>query len=98
MVTFRALVAAAAISQFLSIATALAAPPNSNISSSSSSSCRCMPGDSCWPSRQEWAQLNHTVGGRLISNVPLAHVCHDPTYDEEECNYLREQWKWPVIQ
>ncbi|EKG16367.1 FAD linked oxidase [Macrophomina phaseolina MS6] len=56
-----------------------------------------MPGDKCWPGQHEWAQLNRTVGGKLISNVPLAHVCHDPTYDEDACNYLKEQWKWPVI-
>ncbi|KAK8218771.1 hypothetical protein IWZ01DRAFT_463799 [Phyllosticta capitalensis] len=55
-------------------------------------SCRCMPGDACWPSTQDWNQLNKTVEGRLMLNVPLAHVCHDPFYNQEECEYLKEQW------
>ncbi|KAL1862721.1 hypothetical protein Daus18300_008365 [Diaporthe australafricana] len=60
-------------------------------------SCRCFPGDACWPSDDEWSSLNATVGGRLIATVPLGFPCHDPHYDEEECAYLREQWLYAGI-
>ncbi|KAK8175668.1 hypothetical protein IWX90DRAFT_498031 [Phyllosticta citrichinensis] len=43
------------------------------------------------------AELNKTVGGRLISNFPLAHVCHDPSYNKEDCDYLKQQWAFPII-
>lgn len=62
-----------------------------------SSSCKCIPGDACWPSADAWAQLNQTVDGKLISNVPLAHVCHDPDYDEAACTALKAEWSWPVV-
>lgn len=58
-------------------------------------SCRCFPGDSCWPSPTTWSQLNSSVNGRLIATTPLASVCHDPNYDEETCANLNEDWIWP---
>lgn len=54
--------------------------------------CHCLPGESCWPSETRWAQLNSTVGGRLVKVVPIGSVCHDPYYDEAECNKLRANW------
>ena len=62
------------------------------------STCRCLPGDSCWPGATEWAQLNTTVGGRLIPTVPLATVCHDPYYNEAACSLLQAQWQMPLTQ
>ena len=62
------------------------------------STCRCLPGDSCWPGATEWAQLNTSVEGRLISTVPLATVCHNPSYDEAACTLLQAQWQMPVTQ
>ena len=62
------------------------------------SSCRCLPGDNCWPSPQEWAQLNATVQGRLIATVPLGAPCHDPTYNATECSHLKEEWPFNEIQ
>ncbi|KAK7984140.1 hypothetical protein PG989_011542 [Apiospora arundinis] len=55
-------------------------------------SCKCFPGDTCWPSESSWASLNDTVGGRLVATVPLGSPCHDPTYDEQVCASLRAQW------
>lgn len=63
-----------------------------------SADCKCFPGDACWPSQAEWSALNNTVGGRLISTVPLGSPCHDPYYDEEECAYLQDQWLMAGIQ
>ncbi|KAF2676483.1 FAD-binding domain-containing protein [Lentithecium fluviatile CBS 122367] len=54
--------------------------------------CRCMPGDVCWPSRSTWDRFNTTVDGRLIATVPQASVCHDPHYDEAACAVLKEGW------
>lgn len=60
--------------------------------------CKYLPGDANWPSRDEWATLNDTVGGRLIATVPLGSPCHDPIYDEELCTSLKEQWLYSGIQ
>lgn len=73
----------------------LKATPGTN---SYSPSCRCLPGDDCWPSPQEWARLNATVQGRLIATVPLGAPCHDPTYNATECSYLQAEWPFPEIQ
>ena len=61
-------------------------------------SCRCLPGDDCWPRPGEWAQLNATVNGRLIATVPLGAPCHDPTYNATECSLLQEKWPYPEVQ
>lgn len=60
-------------------------------------SCRCFPGDSCWPSTDIWSKFNKTVDGNLIATVPLATSCHAPNYDAAECKHLREQWQEPEI-
>lgn len=60
--------------------------------------CRNIPGDEGWPSRDQWSQLNETVGGRLIETVPISHVCHTApfnAYNEAECNTLQEEWGGP---
>ena len=62
------------------------------------SACRCIPGDSCWPSSQEWTDLNATVGGRLIATVPLATECHDPNFNATACANLQEVWSMPQTQ
>jgi len=55
-------------------------------------SCRFIPGDEGWPSQSDWDRLNRTVRGRLIATVPLASVCHTPTYSETACDSLKQQW------
>ncbi|KEY63900.1 hypothetical protein S7711_10195 [Stachybotrys chartarum IBT 7711] len=64
----------------------------------SCASCRNIPGDPGWPTAAQWSELNATVSGRLIATNPLSHVCHDPTYDEEACNALKEVWGPPAVQ
>jgi hypothetical protein len=61
------------------------------VASLQNTSCRYLPGDSCWPKAQEWNQLNETVGGRLIATAPLGSPCHDPTYNAAECSSLQKQ-------
>ncbi|KAF4635585.1 hypothetical protein G7Y89_g2518 [Cudoniella acicularis] len=72
-------------SAFISATTAAAVTYNNK-------SCHCFPGDSCWPSTSTWAQLNSTVGGRLIATVPIGTPCHEPNYDAEVCAALQADW------
>ncbi|KAH8175246.1 FAD binding domain-containing protein [Sarocladium implicatum] len=58
-------------------------------------SCRCLPGDACWPSSEEWRKLNETVDGRLVATVPIGSPCHDPHYDEDACKKLQDGWLLP---
>lgn len=73
-------------------------PPASSLAVSTNptnsllSTCRKLPQDADWPSAQDWAQLNQTVGGRLIATVPVAHVCHDPAYNATACAWFKENW------
>ena len=59
-----------------------------------SSTCRYIPGDDGWPSQSDWAQLNKTVGGRLIAILPQAHGYHTPALNETARDALRAPWKW----
>ncbi|RYP17994.1 hypothetical protein DL765_004213 [Monosporascus sp. GIB2] len=69
---------------FLSTLTALTGDSNRT--------CKSIPGDAGWPSWSEWAQLNTTVGGRLVATVPVAHVCHQTgpfaAFNETACEEL----------
>lgn len=68
---------------------------------SAAASCRCYPGDACWPAAAEWSSLNTTVGGRLVATVPLAAACHDDqwaTYDNATCTALQNSWLDPETQ
>jgi hypothetical protein len=60
----------------------------------SGSECRCIPGDSCWPSLSDWSSLNDTVQGQLIATIPLATPCHDPSYNSTECEILKDGWPY----
>jgi FAD/FMN-containing dehydrogenase len=47
----------------------------------------CRPGQTCWPSKEEWQQLNTTVGGHLHETIPIAAPCYHNSqyYDETAC-------------
>lgn len=69
--------------------------------------CKCFPGDSCWPTAQEWQTLNTTVGGNLVVSTPPAASCYNTfqgplgninTYDAAKCadvtaNFASEQFQ-----
>jgi hypothetical protein len=57
-----------------------------------SSRCRYLATDNEWPSASDWRNLNSSLNGQLIATVPLASVCHDPTYDDEKCVVLQQTW------
>ncbi|KAL2265873.1 hypothetical protein VTJ83DRAFT_6973 [Remersonia thermophila] len=68
--------------------------------------CKCLPGESCWPSAQKWNALNTTVNGRLRIHIPPGASCHNSfngpfgtvnAYDPVKCaeatqNWSNEQW------
>lgn len=64
----------------------------------SASACRCFPGDACWPTEDQWSQLNKTVDGRLVKTVPLGTPCHAPNYNSETCAVLKDGWLLPEEQ
>ena len=70
-------------------------------SNSQRSQCRCYPSDPCWPSTHEFAAFNQSLGGRLISTVPLASACHDDQftpYNATKCKALQGGWLKPETQ
>jgi len=61
-------------------------------------SCRCFPGDKCWPTSDEWVAFNRTINGKLIATIPIASICHYDilaAYDPEGCQLLRDNWLIP---
>ncbi|KAL6159071.1 hypothetical protein ACJQWK_08062 [Exserohilum turcicum] len=64
------------------------------------SSCKAIPGDAAWPSRQVWSQFNDTLQRRLLQTVPQAAVCRPGGYgsvaqNEAACAALRQEWDYP---
>ncbi|KAJ1712669.1 isoamyl alcohol oxidase [Aspergillus flavus] len=60
---------------------------------STEGSCKCTPGDSCWPTLDTWNALNASVSGKLIKNTPPAISCYPGPYqNDEECAYVYSQW------
>lgn len=70
----------------------------SPLSASIATSCKCIPGDPCWPNQSVFSRLNETLQGQLISTVPLASICHDPKYEEHKCETLKTQWDYAAVQ
>lgn len=63
--------------------------------STKNASCHCFPGDTCWPTREQWSRFNDTVNGRLVATVPLATPCHGTSYDARACQTLQDKWYDP---
>ncbi|CAG7920491.1 unnamed protein product [Penicillium olsonii] len=63
--------------------------------------CRCRPHEECWPSHQEWSNLNDTIHGNLVAVRPVASVCHGSEFDESACKAVTDQWhdsRWRAAQ
>lgn len=55
--------------------------------------CRVIPGDSEWPSEDDWATFNETLGGALLKPKPPASVCYTgEDYSAAKCEQLRKSW------
>ncbi|UQC86326.1 FAD binding domain-containing protein [Colletotrichum lupini] len=70
---------------------------SSTNSTTTAPSCKYLPGDAGWPSANTWAQLNETVGGRLVATVPLGSACHGDAYNATECARLQEAWLYSEV-
>ncbi|KAI3391504.1 hypothetical protein diail_7202 [Diaporthe ilicicola] len=66
----------------------------SGMLNNTTSSCRCIPGDLCWPTQHNWDALNSTVSGRLHATVPIANVCHGSSFDSSACDILKDKWSY----
>ncbi|EME82358.1 uncharacterized protein MYCFIDRAFT_175896 [Pseudocercospora fijiensis CIRAD86] len=58
-------------------------------SSPSEPRCRCFPGDTCWPSAQDWSAFNTSVAGKLVPTIPLAAPCHESPFGAYNATALR---------
>jgi hypothetical protein len=66
--------------------------------SENKSPCRCFPGDSCWPTADQWDEFNKTLGGKLIATIPIASACHldaFESYNAQKCADLQSIWGFP---
>ncbi|XP_055342574.1 uncharacterized protein LOC129591079 [Paramacrobiotus metropolitanus] len=62
----------------------------------STAKCRCLPGDSCWPSVDQWNTLNTTIGGRLLIPHPTGYQCYGgPGYNSHDCQQIQKYYNRP---
>jgi hypothetical protein len=67
--------------------------------------CKCAPGEACWPAAAQWSELNTTVGGNLVVNVPPGAACYASlngasTYDQAKCSEATQKWgdqQWQFV-
>ncbi|KAH6603962.1 fad-dependent isoamyl alcohol oxidase [Trichoderma cornu-damae] len=74
---------------------ALIIPRDILSSTAQTANCRVLPGDAAWPKASDWAQLNKTLNGHLITAVPMASVCHDAPYknfNNDLCSQIQATW------
>ncbi|CZR67436.1 uncharacterized protein PAC_17335 [Phialocephala subalpina] len=59
----------------------------------------CRPGQKCWPSLQEWQQLNQTIDGHLFQTIPMGAPCYpnSPDYDPIACGVVEDGYNSSVI-
>ncbi|THU98257.1 FAD binding domain protein [Dendrothele bispora CBS 962.96] len=57
--------------------------------------CRILPTDPSWPTQDVWDAFNNSVDGRLVKTIPLGSPCHDPTFDQEQCDIIQSNWNIP---
>lgn len=61
--------------------------------------CKAVPGTPGWPSSEEWANFNNSLGGVLLMPPPPGGVCHQgqPNYNAALCPNVTTEWttSWP---
>ncbi|KAF4836133.1 FAD-linked oxidoreductase hmp9 [Colletotrichum siamense] len=56
-------------------------------------SCKCAPGDACWPSPSTWDAFNTSISGKLIATKPVAVSCYPgPDYNPSACASVQQNW------
>ncbi|KAK7612538.1 hypothetical protein IWX49DRAFT_585211 [Phyllosticta citricarpa] len=60
----------------------------------SSASFSCLPGESCWPSNDQWRALNTSLGGQLRITEPMASSCFEGSsnYDAKQCAWVQSRY------
>ncbi|EFY91870.1 isoamyl alcohol oxidase, putative [Metarhizium acridum CQMa 102] len=56
--------------------------------------CKLTPSDRDWPSLQEWAALNSSIGGALLQTHPAASSCYrgNPLHSSVACKTVEANW------
>lgn len=69
-------------------------------SSLSSGECKAYPGDTAWPSKEEWDALDKSMNGALIPTVPIAAPCYQDwnRFDQQKCDAIIANWTSPYFQ
>lgn len=61
--------------------------------------CKVIPGDANWPSEEDWAAFNETLGGVLLKPKPLSSPCYaGDGYDKAVCEQLKSGWAGKSMQ
>ncbi|RPD62916.1 FAD-binding domain-containing protein [Lentinus tigrinus ALCF2SS1-6] len=62
----------------------------------SGSNCRCLFGDSCWPSASEFSKLAKQVSQPLLNPLPPASPCYPLSRPSGDCDAAQRLWTDPA--
>lgn len=68
--------------------------PLSALVGNAHAACKTVPGTPRWPSSEEWASFNTSLGGVLLMPPPPGGVCHQgqPNYNPTLCPTVIKEW------
>jgi hypothetical protein len=61
---------------------------------SQAAKCKLLPGDDKYPSAEGWNAFNTTLGGSLISTIPLASPCYTNWANQDQAKCLDITTRW----
>jgi len=75
-------------------------PGRPSLARRDNATCKCLPGEGCWPEAARWTGLRQAVQGRLYSVVPAGAVCFPSfnnvsTADAAKCTSVKANWTNP---
>lgn len=67
-----------------------------------SENCKVFPGDTQWPSDDDWEALDAVTASPLLKPLPQAHICYtngtgNPV-DNATCQTMTDSWRDPYFQ
>ncbi|KAH7371155.1 hypothetical protein BKA66DRAFT_424670, partial [Pyrenochaeta sp. MPI-SDFR-AT-0127] len=81
------------LSEFETIDNSVIRFGSSTPSTAPKNDCKVVPGDLGWPSEEDWASFNETLGGALLKPKPLGSVCYaGEGYSAAQCQTLKSNW------
>ena len=54
--------------------------------------CKCTADQPCWPDQRAFANLQRRLSQPLIAVRPISRPCFEPTFDEDQCEVVRERF------